>query len=70
MFAKTSKEFGNSRIDLTTRSQVEFRHLKFKELPTVLANLQSVGITTYQTAGDNLRGVISSIFDGYTNFIN
>lgn len=65
MFAKTSKEFGNSRIDLTTRSQVEFRHLKFKELPTVLANLQSVGITTYQTAGDNLRGIITSIFDGY-----
>ena len=59
MFAKTAQDFGNSRIDLTTRSQVEFRHLKFKELPIVLANLESVGITTYQTAGDNLRGVIS-----------
>lgn len=72
MFSKTAQEFGNSRIDLTTRSQVEFRHLKFKELPTVLSNLQSVGITTYQTAGDNLRGVISSVFDGYssTSLIN
>ena len=67
MFAKTAQDFGNSRIDLTTRSQVEFRHLKFKELPTVLANLESVGITTYQTAGDNLRGVISSVFDGYSS---
>ncbi len=72
MFAKTASDFGRSRIDLTTRSQVEFRHLKFEELPTVLANLQSVGITTYQTAGDNLRGIITSPFDGYskTSLIN
>ena len=66
VICKTVKEFGQSRIDLTTRSQVEFRHLKFEELPIVLENLESVGITTYQTAGDNLRGVVTSPFDGYS----
>lgn len=66
VFCKTAKEYGKSRIDLTTRSQVEFRHLRFEELPTVLEKLESVGITTYQTAGDNLRGVITSPLDGYS----
>lgn len=67
IFSQSAKEFGNSRIDLTTRAQIEFRHLKFKELPKILASLQSVGISTYQTAGDNLRGIITSPFDEFSN---
>lgn len=66
VFSQTAKDFAQSRIDLTTRSQIEFRHLKLEELPVVLKNLEDVGITTFQTAGDNLRGVISSPFDGYS----
>lgn len=62
--AKTSKTYGNDYIDLTTRAQMEFRYLKLSELPTVLEELESVGITTFQTAGDNLRGVTTSPFDG------
>lgn len=62
--AKTCKTYGNDYIDLTTRAQMEFRYLKLPELPTVLEELESVGITTFQTAGDNLRGVTTSPFDG------
>ncbi len=66
MFADLAKTYGRNRIDLTTRSQIEMRHLKLNELPTVLNGLLSVGINTYQTAGDNIRGVITSPFDGYS----
>jgi ferredoxin-nitrite reductase len=70
--AQTSKKYGKSCIDITTRSQIEFRHLKLHELPIVLKELESVGITTFQTAGDNFRGVITSPLDGYskTSLIN
>ena len=59
-------KYGKSTIDLTTRAQIEFRHLNLHELPIVLKELESVGITTFQTAGDNFRGVITSPFDGYS----
>lgn len=65
-FVDLAKNYGRNRIDLTTRSQIELRHLKMQELPTVLNGLLDVGINTYQTAGDNIRGVITSPFDGYS----
>lgn len=64
--AQTSKIYGKSCIDLTTRGQIEFRHLNLHELPSVLKELESVGITTFQTAGDNFRGVITSPLDAYS----
>lgn len=64
--ARTAKRYGNDYIDITTRGQLEFRYLKFHELPTVLKELESVGITTYQTAGDNFRGAVTSPLDGYS----
>ena len=60
-----SKIYGKSCVELTTRGQIEFRHLKLNQLPTVLKELESVEITTFQTAGDNFRGVIISPLDGY-----
>ncbi len=71
-FATISKKYGKSSIDLTTRGQIEFRNLNLHELPIVLKELESVGITTFQTAGDNFRGVITSPLDGYskTSLIN
>ena len=64
--AQTAKKYGNDYIDITTRGQLEFRYLKFSELPIVLNELESVGITTYQTAGDNFRGAVTSPLDGYS----
>ena len=64
--ALTSKKYGNDYIDITTRGQLEFRYLKFNELPIVLKELENVGITTYQTAGDNFRGLVTSPLDGYS----
>ena len=64
--AECSKKYGNDYIDITTRGQVEFRYLKFNELPALLKDLNSVGITAIQCAGDNFRGVVTSPLDGYS----
>lgn len=64
--SECSKKYGNDYIDLTTRGQVEFRYLKFNELPALLKDLQTVGISAIQCAGDNFRGVVTSPFDSYS----
>lgn len=64
--AEASKKYGNDYIDITTRGQVEFRYLKFNELPALLKDLNSVGISAIQCAGDNFRGVVTSPLDSYS----
>ena len=64
--AQCSKKYGNDYIDITTRGQVEFRYLKFNELPSLLKDLETVGITATQCAGDNFRGVVTSPLDSYS----
>jgi len=64
--SETSKKYGKDYIDITTRGQIEFRYLKFKELPSLLKELETVGITSYQCAGDNFRGLVTSPLDGYS----
>jgi ferredoxin-nitrite reductase len=49
-----STKYGNDYIDITTRQQLEFRYLKLENLATVLRELDSVGITTFQTGDDNM----------------
>ena len=56
----------NDYIDITTRAQIELRFLNFHELPIILKELNEVGITTFQTAGDNFRGVVTSALDGFS----
>lgn len=66
-----AKLYGNDYIDITTRMQVELRYLKIEDIPTVLKELESVGITTYQTGIDNLRNIVTDSLDGlaYDNVI-
>lgn len=64
--AQISKKYANDYIDITTRAQLELRYLNFHELPIILKELQEIGITTFQTAGDNFRGVVTSALDGFS----
>ena len=64
--ATLSKKYANDYIDITTRAQIELRYLNFHELPTILKELENSGITTFQTAGDNFRGVVTSPLDGFS----
>jgi ferredoxin-nitrite reductase len=61
---EVSKKYGEDYIDITTRQQLEFRFLKLEDLNTVLTELDSVGITTFQTGVDNFRNIVTSSFDG------
>ncbi|WP_200762521.1 nitrite/sulfite reductase [Nitrosophilus alvini] len=60
---EVAKKYGNDYIDLTTRMQVELRFLKIKDLPQLLEELESVGITTYQTGIDNFRNIVTDPLD-------
>ncbi len=68
---EVAKKYGNNYIDITTRMQIELRYLRIEDLPTVLEELESVGITTYQTGIDNLRNIVTDPLDGisYDNVI-
>ena len=61
---EVATKYGNDYIDITTRQQLEFRYLKLEDLATVLKELDSVGISTFQTGVDNFRNIVTSSFDG------
>ena len=61
---EVAQKYGNDYIDLTTRMQVELRYLKIEDIPTVLKELESVGITTFQTGVDNFRNIVQDPLDG------
>ena len=60
-----SYKYGEDYIDITTRQQLEFRFLELENLSTILKELDSVGITTFQTGVDNFRNIVTSSFDGF-----
>jgi len=59
-----AKNYGEDYIDITTRQQIELRYLKIEDMPIILSELDSVGISTYQTGVDNFRNIVTSAFDG------
>jgi len=59
-----AKNYGNDYIDLTTRMQVELRYIRIEDIPQILRELESVGITTYQTGVDNFRNIVQDPLDG------
>lgn len=66
-----AQKYGNDYIDLTTRMQVELRYLRIEDIPAILKELESVGITTFQTGVDNFRNILQDPLDGlaYDNVI-
>jgi len=64
MIGNVAKKYGNDYIDLTTRMQVELRYLRIEDIPQVLRDLESVGITTFQTGVDNFRNIVQDPLDG------
>lgn len=61
---KLARDYGKDYIDITTRMQVEYRYLNIEDIPTILKELQSVGISSYQTGVDNFRNIINDPLDG------
>jgi len=63
MVGKVAKRYGKDYIDITTRMQVELRYLRIEDIPQVLKDLESVGITTFQTGVDNFRNIVQDPLD-------
>jgi len=61
---RLARDYGNDYIDITTRMQVEYRYLNIKDIPTILKELNSVGISSYQTGVDNFRNILNDPLDG------
>ena len=50
--------FGNGVIDITTRQQVQIRHLRIEDIATVFEELALVDLTSLQTGIDNVRNIM------------
>lgn len=61
---EVSKKYGEDYIDITTRQQIELRYIELENLATVLKELNSVGVSTFQTGVDNFRNIVTSAFEG------
>ncbi len=59
-----SKKYGKNYIDITTRQQIELRHIELENIYIILQELKSVGISTFQTGIDNFRNIVTTPFDG------
>jgi ferredoxin-nitrite reductase len=64
--AGIAAEFGRGRLDITTRQQIQLRWLRIEDIPTVLARLREVGLTSLQTGMDNVRNIIGCPVSGLT----
>ncbi|PIQ99778.1 MAG: ferredoxin--nitrite reductase [Nitrospinae bacterium CG11_big_fil_rev_8_21_14_0_20_45_15] len=56
--AKIARCFGNGDIDITTRQQIQIRHLKIENILEVFDWLSEVGLTSMQTGMDNVRNIM------------
>jgi len=56
--AQISRSFGNGVIDITTRQQIQLRHLRIDHVPYVFELMDEVGLTSMQTGMDNVRNIM------------
>jgi len=59
VLGRLAKEYGNDYMDLTTRAQVQLRYLEIENIPYIIEELESVGLTCWQTGVDNFRNIVA-----------
>lgn len=57
--AEIASAYGNGLLDLTTRQQIQLRHIRIEDVPAVFAKMDGVGLTSLQTGMDNVRNVMT-----------
>ena len=50
-------EFGNGRVDFTTRQSVRLHWIKLEDVPAVWETLESVGVSSRSSGGDTVRNI-------------
>ncbi len=64
VLGRMAKEYGEDYMDLTTRAQVQLRYLRIEDIPSIIEELESVGITSWQTGVDNFRNIVTDPLNG------
>ena len=57
--AEIAMQYGNAVVDVTTRQQVQLRHLTIENVPAVFAKLTDAGLTSLQTGMDTVRNIMT-----------
>ena len=72
LLGRLAKEYGNDYMDLTTRAQVQLRYLEIENIPHIIKELESVGLTCWQTGVDNFRNIVADPLNNlsYDNIID
>lgn len=59
VLADIAATYGNGLLDITTRQQVQLRHIKIDDIPAVFVKMDEVGLTSMQTGMDNVRNIMT-----------
>lgn len=55
--AQMMQEVSQGRGDLTTRQNIQLRHITIEQMPMIIERLQEIGLSAQQTGMDNYRNV-------------
>ncbi|RMH36943.1 MAG: ferredoxin--nitrite reductase [Nitrospirae bacterium] len=64
--AELGKQYGNGLLDITTRQQIQLRHLRIEDVPEVFRRMDEVGLCSLQTGMDNVRNIMTCPVAGLT----
>ncbi|MDQ2844337.1 MAG: NirA family protein [Acidobacteriota bacterium] len=62
---RIAADWGNARLDLTTRSNVQIRECAPRNIVNVLNGLRMLGMTSNGSGADNIRNITASPISGY-----
>lgn len=62
--AELASEYGSGRVDITTRSNLQIREFRPKDIVRVLTRIQSLGMSSRGAGADNIRNITASPITG------
>lgn len=57
--AHIASTYGNGILDLTTRQQIQLRHIRIEHVPAIFRTMEEVALTSMQTGMDNVRNIMT-----------
>lgn len=62
--SELSEKYGNSHIHVTTRQEIQLHYVNLEDVPTVMRELNSVGLSTRGGGGNTVRNIMASYNTG------
>ncbi|HKN86826.1 MAG TPA: ferredoxin--nitrite reductase [Nitrospiraceae bacterium] len=57
--ADIASTYGNGMLDLTTRQQIQLRHIRIEHVPVIFRKMEEAALTSMQTGMDNVRNIMT-----------